>query len=520
MRTVVSAEEMRWCDITAVKSFGIPSMLLMENAGRGSADAIARTYGPLQGRSIVAACGKGNNGGDGFVVARHLVNYGASVVVVLVASQRQLRGDARRNFEILNAIHKHSPNQLSIIKGTGGALSKTRPDLIVDALLGTGFSGTIRSPFAGIIDWINRQRVPVVSLDIPSGIDGTTGMMSNKAVSAERTLTMGALKAGLLCNHGSELAGNIEVIDIGIPFSVYQTKSLRTFQLQGSDVRAALPHRRRTAHKYSVGKVFVLAGSRGFTGAAALTAQAALRSGAGAVVLGTPETVYPILARKLSEAVVVPLPATQQGSLGLQGLQAIEERMQWADVTVIGPGLSRNSETMKLVVKLISSAKGKILLDADGLHAVASEGLRLLRNSKAEMTITPHAGEFSRLTGIATSDVETHRIAHARKFSNHHRTTVVLKGAPSATADPDGTVILNSTGNPGMATVGSGDVLSGMIAALWAQGMMQTPAAASGVWLHGQSGDLAAKALGERSIVAQDLIDYLPLALQSIPGSV
>lgn len=506
--------------MTAVRSFGIPSMLLMENAGRGSAVAIARTYGPLQGRSIVVACGKGNNGGDGFVVARHLVNFGASVVVVLVASQRELKGDARRNFEILNAIHKHSPNQLSIIKGTGGALSKARPYLIVDALLGTGFSGAIRPPFAGIIDWINRQGAPVVSVDIPSGVNGTTGMMGNKAVGAELTLTMGALKTGLLCNHGAELAGPIEVIDIGIPFSVYQSKSLQTFQYQGSDVRAALPQRKRTAHKYNVGKVFVLAGSRGFTGAAALTAQAVLRSGAGAVVLGTPETVYPILARKLSEAIVVPLPATQQGSLGLEGLQAIEERIQWADVTVIGPGLTRNAETMKLVVKLISSGKGRILLDADGLNAVASKGASLLKKSKAEITITPHAGEFSRLSGIATSDVETQRIAHARRFSKDHGITVVLKGAPTATADPYGNVILNSTGNPGMATVGSGDVLSGIIAALWAQGMMQTPAAASGVWLHGQSGDLAAKALGERSVVAQDLMDYLPLALQSIPEPV
>ena len=517
MRTVVSAEEMRWCDETAVRSFGIPSLLLMENAGRGSADAIARFYGPLRGRSIVIACGKGNNGGDGFVVARHLVNFGASVIVVLAASQRELKGDARRNFEILNVIRKHSPRQLSIKKAAGSALAGMRPNLVVDALLGTGFSGNIRPPIAGVIDWINGQGAPVVSLDIPSGINGTTGMMSNKAVDAERTFTMGALKTGLLCNHGAEFAGKTDVIDIGIPLSVYKTKNLQTFQMEGSDVRAALPLRKRAAHKYNVGKVFVLAGSMGYTGAAALTAQAALRSGAGAVVLGTPDSVYPVLARKLSEVIVVPLPATQQGSLSLQGMQAIEDRIRWADVTVIGPGLSQTPETMELVVKVVSAGKGRILLDADGLNAVASLGTRLLRSSKAEITITPHGGEFSRLSGIETPDIEARRIEHARKFSKDYRITVVLKGAPTATADPAGTVILNSTGNPGMATVGSGDVLSGIIGGLWAQGMQQTPAAAAGAWLHGQSGDLAAGILGERGVVAQDLIDYLPPAMQSLP---
>jgi NAD(P)H-hydrate epimerase len=507
---------MRWCDKTATRSFGIPSLFLMENAGRGSADSIARSFGPLSGLSVVIACGKGNNGGDGFVVARHILNQGAVVTVLLVAPPSQLKGDALLNFKILNAIQKQSPQQLSIKKIAGNILSRTRGDLVVDALLGTGFSGSIRAPYAGVIDWMNKQKVPVVALDLPSGINGTTGEMTNKAVKAGRTVTMGAIKAGLLCNQGREHAGYVEVIDIGIPSSVYRSEHLQTFQMEAGDVREALPRRKKTAHKYSVGKVFVLAGSTGFTGAAALTASAALRSGAGAVVLGTPQTVYPILAKKLSETIVVPLPSTHEGSLSLAGRQPIEDRMRWADVTVIGPGLSQNAETMDLVVKLLSGGKGRILIDADGLNAVAAAGTRLLRNSKAEIIVTPHTGEFSRLAGVAASDTEVHRIERAREFSKTHRVAIVLKGAPTATADPEGTVVLNSTGNAGMATVGSGDVLSGIVAGLWAQGMGRMQAASSGVWLHGKSGDLAAAKLGERSIVAQDLIDYLPPAMQTV----
>lgn len=516
MRRVVSAEEMRWCDETATRSFGIPSIFLMENAGRGSSDAIARVYGPLDGRSVVIACGKGNNGGDGFVVARHLLNHGARVTVLLLAPRQQLKGDARRNFEILYAIRKSLPKRLSIKNIKRKIPSGMQADLIVDALLGTGFSGTIRPPYAGVIDWMNRQKAPLIAIDIPSGIDGTTGMMTNRAVSAERTFTMGALKTGLLCNHGRDHSGHIEVVDIGIPLSVYGSRNLRTFQIEASDIGGILPQRKQTAHKYSVGRVFVLAGSKGFTGAAALTASAALRSGTGAVVLGTPETVYSILAKKLSETIVLPLPATPEGSLSLQGMEAIEERIRWADVTVIGPGLSQHEETRRLIAKLITKAKGNILLDADGLNAIASSGTRLLRSSKAKITITPHAGELSRLAGIAASDIEADRIEQARGFAKSYRVTVVLKGAPTATADPGGTVILNSTGNPGMATVGSGDVLSGVVAGLWAQGMKQDQAAFSGVWLHGRSGDRAARKLGERSIVAQDLIDYLPAAIQSL----
>ncbi len=511
MRTAVSAEEMRWCDATAIRSFGIPSLILMENAGKGAADRIAQSYGPMNDRRIVVLCGKGNNGGDGMVVARHLLNRGAIVNVVLLASRSGIRGDAKENFAILTAIARQS-ERLTIRQYSRARVKDLRPDLVVDALLGTGSSGLLKEPYASAVDWINARQAPVVSLDIPSGIDGTTGLMANKAVRAHRTITMGALKTGLLCNQGRESSGVIETVDIGIPSHVYQSKLLRTFLVEEEDVRSVLPKRKQSAHKYSAGKVFILAGARGFTGAAALTALGALRSGAGAVILGTPEAVYPILARKLSETIVVPLPSTEEGSLSVRAKSLIEERMQWADVSVIGPGLSQQSETTELVRDLVSSSRGKMLVDADGLNAIAPMKGTGIRGSKASIILTPHGGELSRLTGVSSGELEKDRIEQVRRFSRKSRATVVFKGAPTATGTPAGEVYLNSTGNPGMATVGSGDVLTGIIAGLWAQGAERSAAAYAGVWLHGKAGDLAKEKMGERGIVAQDLIDFLPAA--------
>lgn len=510
MRPTVSVEEMRRCDTAAIRSYGIPSLLLMENAGRGAAVRIADLYGPLKNRNVAVVCGKGNNGGDGFVVARHLLNTGADITVLLASPTR---GDAGRNLKILRALQRRS-DHLTIVQWSRNAAKALRPYLIVDALFGTGVSGSLTSRYVSIVDWINGQRAAVVALDIPSGINGTNGLMANAAVRAEQTMTMGALKVGLLCNDGKECSGAVEVVDIGIPESVFSGGDIRTWLLEESDALGSLPKRNLRVHKYSVGKVFVLAGATGYTGAAALTAMAALRSGAGAVVMGTPESVYPILAKKMSEVIVLPLPATKEGSLGLPGLEAIEKRIQWADVTVIGPGLSQHPETAELVRNLTVSMKGKLLLDADGLNAVAADVRGLMRRTKASVTLTPHTGEFSRLTGHPAADVERLRLHEVRIFSREIRQTVVLKGAPTVTGIPDGSVFVNSTGNPGMATVGSGDVLSGIVAGLWAQGMDQGPAAYTGVWVHGRAGDLAKGRMGERSVVAGDLIDFLPRAME------
>lgn len=517
MQTVVTAEEMRWCDKTSIRTYGIAGLLLMENAGKAAAQLCEQHFGPLANQQATIVCGKGNNGGDGFVVARHLLNVGARVVVVLMDSPKLLKGDAKTNFGILKKLQKESADSLRIQQFKRSMLSAlSDSNIIIDAMFGTGFSGAVRQPYSDVIQWMNRQKAPVVSVDIPSGVNGTTGVVENLAVKAALTPTFGLLKTGLLCNQGRDHVGNVELVDIGIPHVVSRSLRFKTHLVEAGDVREMLPRRPSTAHKYNMGKVFVLAGSKGYTGAAALCATAVLRGGAGAVVLGTPESVYPVLAKKLTEPIVIPLPATSEGTIAKAGYDTILERANWADVVVVGPGLSQNPETQELICELVTHYSGNIVIDADGLNAIAKMGLKKGKGIKGEFILTPHSGEFSRLTGKSSKEIETSRIESARMFATATKGTIVLKGAPTATASADGSVYLNSTGNPGMATVGSGDVLTGLIAALWAQGMEQEAAAYSGVFLHGFAGDLASKAYGERSLVAHDLIDFLSQAFKDV----
>jgi ADP-dependent NAD(P)H-hydrate dehydratase / NAD(P)H-hydrate epimerase len=517
MKHVVSAEEMRWCDETTINTYGVPGLLLMENAGRGVAEVVKQEFSPLESKHILVICGKGNNGGDGFVVARLLSNSCAHISVLLVGSPSELKGDAKTNFKILLVVAKKSKGQIDIRRYSKRLLAAfPKPDIIVDAMFGTGFTGSVRKPFADLIEWVNQRQAKIVAVDIPSGIDGTTGVVGNYAIRANLTVTFGYLKSGLLCNQGRELVGSVHVVDIGIPRLVSEDKRLKTFLVEQSDVRLILPKRSIHAHKYNVGKVLVLAGSKGLTGAAALCCTSTLRTGAGAVVLGTPDPVYQVLARKLTEAMVFPLPATSAGTLSLAALDKIRERLSWADVLVVGPGLSLNSETQQLILKILHEYSGKTLIDADGLNALAVHGISKLHSSHARFILTPHIGEFSRLSRIPSNKVEEHRIEAAREMAKKNGATIVLKGVPTIIASKDGSAILNSTGNPGMATAGAGDVLSGIIAGLWAQGMSDTEAAWTGVYLHGLSGDTIAKKIGERSLVANDIIEYLPSALQSI----
>ena len=519
MRRIVSAKEMRWCDETAIRKFGIPGLVLMENAGRGVAENAQQHFGPLQGKDVLIFCGKGNNGGDGFVVARHLLNAGAFVTVVLMTSPGKLSGDALTNYKTLEKVRRESKTSLLIKSYSRSLLGQLKkPSLIIDAIFGTGFSGKVLKPYAGAVQWINDQAVPVLSVDIPSGVDGTTGIVENIAVKARRTSTFGLQKTGLLCNQGQDYVGHVDLIDIGTPAAVTESNTLKTYQVESVDVRRALPVRTSTAHKYSVGKVLILAGSRGFTGAAYLCSMAALRAGAGAVMLGTPESVYPILARRLAETIVKPLPSTGEGTIAMSALGEIKEKLGWADVVVVGPGLSTNAETLGLVREILENHRGLFVVDADALRVVGEIGLRRLARLKSCFVLTPHSGEYARIIGASAEDIETNRLEMARQGSKQGKVTLVLKGGPTAIGTKTGMAYLNSTGNPGMATVGSGDVLTGIIASLWAQGAREEDAALSGVYLHGLSGDISKEMYGERSIIAQDLIDQLPSAFRRVEG--
>lgn len=518
MERVVTADEMKWCDRTTIRDIGIPGLVLMENAGAAVVRCIHETLGTLAARHFVVFCGKGNNGGDGFVIARRLSGAGSNVTVILTSPPGELKGDALLNFSVLKKISSRVVPPVTIQRFSVSILDELHHiDGVVDAIFGTGFSGRVKQPIVDLIDWINRQSVPVFSVDVPSGVQATSGVVENTAVRATHTITFGLRKTGLLLNSGQTNAGNVRIADIGIPNVVTESKTLSsTFLVDGGDVRNVLPQRPKTANKYSVGKVLVIAGSRGLTGAAALCASAALRSGAGAVMLATPEAVYPILARKLSEVMVMPLPSTDNGTLSLKSYEALKSRLEWADVLAIGPGLSQNAETQSLILRLLSEARGRIVLDADGLNAVAAAGIASLKKSKSDIILTPHSGEFARLVKKASEEVDQNRIDLPRSFAKQSGATVVLKGAPTVSATPHGVVYVNSTGNPGMATVGSGDVLTGIISGLWAQGTTPGSAAFGGVYIHGLAGDIAKQEFGERSLIASDMIACLPRAFSSV----
>jgi len=517
MQLLATAEQMRSFDEAAIGPLKIPGLILMENAGRAFVDELIGRVGNLQGKRAVVVCGKGNNGGDGLVIARHLANRGCEVRVVLLARKSDLSGDARSNLESALGISRlpHSRLRVREVRSARALSATGASDVIVDAIFGTGFTGEVRGIAKDAIGWINAQDGIVASVDIPSGVDASTGIVGNVAVKARLTVTMGLAKIGHYVGAGCDQSGEVRVADISIPPVILRAGRDQTYRVGVADVRASLPHRARTVHKYSAGKVLVLAGSKAFTGAPVMTALSALRSGAGAVVVAFPASIHTIVARRLTEVLMAPVAETATGSLGAASLGAIREKARWADCVAVGPGLSRDEETLAMVRELLSELECPVVVDADALFALSGH-TSIVRRRKADTILTPHTGEFSALTGVPSQEAELQRVSASRTAARRLGAVVVLKGAPTATADKQGGVYLNSTGNPGMATIGSGDVLTGLIAGLLAQGMSSSAAAWAGVYLHGLAGDIAAARLGQRSVLASDIENSIPAAFQSL----
>ncbi|MCU0453977.1 MAG: NAD(P)H-hydrate dehydratase [Bacteroidetes bacterium] len=513
MLTVVSAEEMRWCDETTIRRFHVPGFLLMDRAGTAAAHWLLRHFAPLDGRPVVIVCGPGNNGGDGFVVARVFANHGAHVRVVLTSASSALRGDAATHFSLLRHEARANPERLSIVPFA--RIRNVRfpaPALVVDAVFGTGFQGAPRGVPAKAIAWINALGAPIASLDVPSGVDASTGLAQGVSVRAAATVTFGLLKTGLLLNDGRERAGQVACVDIGLPSSVTGERRFRTRMVQSSDLRSVLVPRPHRLHKYAAGKVLLIAGSRGYTGAATLAAMGALRSGAGAVVVAHPESIHSVLSKKLTEPILQPLPSSSEGSLSLQALPAVLERCRWADAVVVGPGLGRTASVQAFIEALFEECDSPMVVDADALTMLA--GMDRRRWQGKDWILTPHAGECGRLAGVSPEEVENDRVETARVLARRQRRTIVLKGSPTCTASPEGLVAINSTGNAGMATVGSGDVLAGIVGGLRAQGIDAFTSAWTGAWLHGRAGDRVKASYGGRSLLAGDLLDQLPQAFR------
>ncbi len=491
--------------------YGLAGIELMENAGAAAARVMQERGLARRDLPVLVLCGCGNNGGDGLVIARRLKESGVPVTAVLVGRAADLKGDSRTNahrlaesglalFEMHDAVQLHP-------------LLSERP-VVVDALLGTGLSQAPRGMLAAVIRVLNDAHCRVVSVDMPSGVDATTGRAHDPSVCAELTVTMGYDKLGLWLYPARAFAGHVIVVDIGLPPDAFD-EATDFFLVEDADVRRWLPARRPDGHKGTFGSALLIAGSRGMTGAAVLAASAALRSGVGLVRVAVPESsALPVEVGHV-ESVKHPLPDDGTGRLTMAALEQLLTLAASADCVALGPGIGTHPDTVLLIRELIGAISTPLVIDADGINCLASEP-GLIRQRLEATVLTPHPGEFSRLTGDCVDAIDAARAPVAQRFARLYGCTLLLKGASSVTASPDGVVRINPTGNSGLATGGSGDVLTGLVAGLIAQGCSTTEAAASAAFLHGRAADIAAVPLTEYCLTASDIVVHLPQAFNSV----
>lgn len=492
---------MREGDRRATEASGIPGLLLMENAAYQAARAARELLPVLRGQPVAILCGTGNNGGDGLALARHLAGLGARVTVYLAGPAERVFGDAR--------------TMLAAWRGRGGACHEELPTtlegyaLVVDAVVGTGSSGALRSPAKEAVELINRVNCPVLALDLPSGVDADTGTVSGPAVRASMTVTFAALKPGLLFFPGAGLAGRVVVAGISLPPGVlsHVTTQVATASL----VRELLPPRRPDAHKGSHGRVLVIGGSPGLTGAAALAATAALRAGAGLVTLATPARLQDLMATKLTEAMTCPLPDTAEGMVCEGAVAVALECGPKASAVVLGPGLGQGAGPRDFVRAFSRRCGTPMVIDADALAMVEPEADR-----EGQLILTPHPGEASRLLQCGVAEIAADRLAAARALAARYRAVVVLKGARTVVTAPGKGTFIDPTANPALAAGGTGDVLAGAIGALLAQGCPPLEAAVAGVYLHGAAGDLVSRELGDAGVLAGEVAEALPRARRAV----
>jgi len=502
---VSRAAEMRNLDSKATADFGIPQEVLMENAGRAVYSVILQEFG-VQGKKFVIACGIGNNGGDGFVVARQLLSAGGMVKVFLLGEKDKLRGAAKKNFDIITKMPIEIYNAQSVETMKEAILSC---DAIIDAIFGTGLTREATGIYKDTITLINTSQKTVFSIDIPSGVNSDTGQTIGSAIRSDYTITFGLPKIGNMLYPGFELCGKLYVSRISFPPSLYNTASIKV----EINKPVELPQRDKNTHKGNYGRALFIAGSSNYLGAPYFSALSFLKAGGGLSYLATPKTISPFIATKGSEIIFIPQKETGSGSLALEDFKEILEFSNKMDIAILGPGLSLNEETQKLIIKLAKSIEVPLIIDGDGITAIAQD-VHIIKERKAETVITPHTGEMSRITKMEASDINKDRINVLQKAARELNAIIVLKGAHALIGYPDKTVHINTSGNPGMATAGSGDALTGTIAAMYGMGLPLKEAVRIGVFIHGLSGDLAAKEKGEDGITAQDILDYLPNAVR------
>ena len=503
---LASVDEIQFMDRYAIEKLGIAEEILMENAALASVALLQRENG-IRDKKFVIFCGSGNNGGDGLVVARLIHSQGGRVKIFLMGDKNKFRGAAQTNIAI---IYKLPIEVLKLENAAAAKKDVAHCDMIIDAIFGTGLDRPVAGLASDVIALMNKSKKKVLSLDIPSGVNGNTGEVLGVAVSADYTVTFGLPKIGNMLYPGYELCGQIFVSHISFPPSLTESNDL---QIATNDY-VALPKRPARAYKGSVGDVLFIAGAANYYGAPYFAAMSFMKAGGGYARLAAPKSMIGKLAVKGREIVYLPQEETSVGSITMKCKNKLLEAAAKVDMVVIGPGLSLQEETVRLVKELAGAIKVPLLIDGDGLTAIA-ENPEILLSRKAATILTPHLGEMARLTGKPAEVINGNKIAVLRETTEKLKATIVLKGAHSLIGYSDGRVYINLSGNAGMATAGSGDVLTGCIAAMYGMGLKPEEATRKGVFLHGYAGDLAAAKKGEDGITAKDIMEFLPVALKN-----
>jgi len=515
MKSVVTSAEMKELDLLASKKFAIPFIMLMENAGAEIARNVKNyiKINAIQNPKIFVVAGPGNNGGDGFVTARHILSSIDNVnIILLILTKKSYQGDAKINLKIVERIAQLD-NRIKIINNKFDPIKNFQPHIIIDAIFGTGCKGVPKSIYKKAIEIINKLHGYKIAIDIPSGVSGDCGSVEGIAVKADLTITMGLLKRGHLLYPGKTYCGEIKIANLGVSYESIATNNILLFD--NEFVKQNLPKRKPDGHKGTFGSVIVVAGGKGYSGAACLTSLGALVSGAGLVRLCFPENINAAVEKKLIEVIKIPLSATKAGTLAFNGFNKIKEISRDSTVMAIGPGVTTNADTKLLIQEVISSCDLPMIIDADGLNNITLNFIsKIPRYKRLNMVLTPHPGEFSRLFEVSAMQVNLNRIDIAKEWAKKLSITIVLKGAPTVISTPDGNVYINPTGNSSLAKGGSGDVLTGMIAGFIAQGAKPHIASCLAVYLHGFAADLAIKDKTEYSLIASDLIKTLPKAIK------
>ena len=512
---VLNTQQMREADRRTIDEIGIPSIVLMENAGRQAVAAMESAFDDLSTSHVGVLCGRGNNGGDGFVIARTLVQRGVDTSVFLLGSVADVRGDARTNLEILGRIG------LTVVEITNAQEWElhfseiSRCELLVDAILGTGFHGPLSGLLETVVADVNGLGVPVVAIDLPTGVSADTHEVEGEAIDASMTVTLAAPKIPLVLPPADSYSGDLVIADIGIPLPLLDEVEGPYIELLTRErMRELVPARAQDSHKGDFGRVLLIAGSLGRTGAAHLSAIGALRSGAGLVTIATPRSCVPILAAMAPEYMTEGLEETAAGTVDYAALDRVLDFK--ADVIAVGPGLGQSTGTAAFVHGLVERAGVPLVLDADALNAFAGDPERLMGRDGVDVVITPHPGEMARLLNLSIEAVQHDRLRHAAEFAANHRVHVVLKGHRTIIAGPDNRTFINLTGNSGMATGGTGDLLTGMIAAWFAQLLDAEAACKLAVYLHGTAGDLAEADEGDVALIAGDIAARLGDAVMEL----